>query len=218
MRKRSLCSGRMRAGARKRRGPRVAAVRRKAHQLQHDFVARREVRAGRKPRAHAAPEGEERTAAPQRGPTQHCTRRQVALRQTDRLAQNLGPLPQWQARAPQPVVRGGRERPPQTRFIVQGQFRPGDLRWPRHPGQRPGPPDQVVDEVLGPSPVRRHPRLELQLVADGVPRQGANEGVPGVGVAGPWARLLREEGVAVARLIPLAGRHTSCEDRQVHAI
>ena len=95
-----------------------------------DFAARREVRAGRKPRAHAALEGEERTASPQRGPTQHCGRRRVALRQTHRLAHNWGSLPQGQARAPQPVVRGGRERPPHERFIVQCQFRPGDLRRP----------------------------------------------------------------------------------------
>ena len=199
-------------------GPRVAAVRRQAHYLRHDFVVRREVRAGRKPHAHADPEGEERAAAPQRGPTQPCARRQVTLRPTHHLSQNLGSLPQWQARSPQPVVRGGRERPPHDRFILQGQFRPGDIRRPRHPSQRPGPPNQVVDEVLWIFPVRRQPRLEPWLLADGVPRQGANEVVPKVGVAGPWARLLREEGVAVARLIPLASCHTGGEDRQVHAI
>ena len=55
-------------------------------------------------------------------------------------------------------------------------------------------------------------------MADGVPRYGANEGIPGVGVAGPRTRLLREEGVAVDRLIPRAGRHSGREDRQVHAV
>ena len=142
----------------------------------------------------------------------------MAFRQAHCLAQNLGPFPQRQARATQPVVRGGRERSPHVRFIVQGQFCLGDLRRPRHPGHRPGPPDQVVDEVLGPSPVRRYPRLEPQLVADGVPRQGANEVVPGVGVAGPRAWLLREEAVTVARLVPLAGCHAGSEDCQVHAV
>ena len=52
-------------------GPRVAAVRRQAHQLQYDLVARREVRSRREPRAHASPEGEERATAPQWGPAQH---------------------------------------------------------------------------------------------------------------------------------------------------
>ena len=56
-------------------GPRDAAVHRQAHQLQHEVVARREVRASRKPRAHTAPEGEQRSAAPQWGPTQQCARR-----------------------------------------------------------------------------------------------------------------------------------------------
>ena len=55
-------------------------------------------------------------------------------------------------------------------------------------------------------------------MADGVPWQGANEVVPGVGVAGPRARLLRKEGVTVARLVPLAGCHAGSEDRQVHAV
>ena len=75
-----------------------------------------------------------------------------------------------------------------------------------------------MDEVLGPPPVRRGPRPEPRLVADGVPRQGANEVVPGVGVAGPRARLVWKEGVPVARLVPLAGCHAGSEDRQVHAV
>ena len=81
-------------------------------------MARREVRAGTKPRAHAAPEGEERAVAPQRGLTQQCGRRQMAFRRTHCLAQNLDPFSQWQACAPQPVVKGGRERSPHERFIV----------------------------------------------------------------------------------------------------
>ena len=99
-------------------GPRVAAVRCQAHQLQHDLVARREVRSSREPRAHAPPEGEERATTPQWGPAQQCARRQVALRQPHRLAQHLGLFPQWQACAPQPVVRRGRERPPHEGFTV----------------------------------------------------------------------------------------------------
>ena len=55
-------------------------------------------------------------------------------------------------------------------------------------------------------------------MADGVPWQGADKVVPGVGVAGPWTRLVREEGVPMARLVPLAGCHAGSEDRQVHAI
>ena len=37
-----------------------------------------------------------------------------------------------------------------------------------------------------------------------VPRQGANEVVPGVGVAGPRTRLVGKEGVPMTRLVPLA--------------
>ena len=133
-------------------------------------------------------------------------RRKVALRQAYCLAQDLGSLPQRQARPPQPVVREGWERPPHKHLIIQGQLSPGDFRRPRHPGQCPGPPDQVLDEVLGPPPARRDPRPEPWLVADGVPRQGADKVVPGVGVAGPRTRLVREEGVPVARLAPPAGR------------
>ena len=55
-------------------------------------------------------------------------------------------------------------------------------------------------------------------MADCVPRQGADEVVPGLGVAGPWMRLVWEEGVPVARLVPLAGCHADSEDRQVHAL
>ena len=75
-----------------------------------------------------------------------------------------------------------------------------------------------MDEVLGPPLVRRGPRPEPRLVADGVPWQGANEVVPWVGVAGPRARLVGKEGVPVARLVPLAGCHAGSEDRQVHAV
>ena len=53
---------------------------------------------------------------------------------------------------------------------------------------------------------------------DGVPRQGADEVVPGIGVAGPWTRLVREKGVLVAWLVSLAGCHAGSEDRQVHAV
>ena len=139
----------------------------------------------------------------------------MAFRRAHCLAQNLGPLPQPQARAPQLVVWEGRERSPNERFVVQGKLSPGDLRRPRHPSERPGPPYHVVDEVLRPSPVRRHPRLEPRLVADGVPRQGADELVPVVGVAGPQARLFLKEGFPVAQLVPLAGCHAGSEDRQV---
>ena len=142
----------------------------------------------------------------------------MAFRQAHCLAQNLGPFPQRQARTPQLVVSGGRKRSPHERFIVQGHLCLGGLCRPPHPSKRPGPPNQVVDEVLGPSPVRRYPRLEPRLVADDVPRQGANEVILGVGVAGPWARLLRKEGVTVAQLVPLAGCHAGSEDRQVHAV
>ena len=111
--------------------PRVAAVRRQVHELQHDLAAHREVRSSREYRAHAPPEGEERATAPKSGPAQQCARRQVAPHEPHRLAQNLGSFPQWQACAPQPVVR---ERPPHEGFIVQGQLNPGDLRRPWHPG------------------------------------------------------------------------------------
>ena len=53
---------------------------------------------------------------------------------------------------------------------------------------------------------------------DHIPRQGADEVVPGVGVAGPQTRLVREHGVPVARLVPAAGCHAGREDRQVHAV
>ena len=71
---------------------------------------------------------------------------------------------------------------------------------------------------------RRHPELPKiptylpTLLADGVPRYAANEGFPWVGVAWPWTRLLQKEGVAVARLIPRAGRLEGRENRQVHAV
>ena len=55
-------------------------------------------------------------------------------------------------------------------------------------------------------------------MADGVPRQGANEVIPGVGVAGPRARLVWKEGVRVARLVPLASCHAGSENRQVRAV
>ena len=55
-------------------------------------------------------------------------------------------------------------------------------------------------------------------MADGVPRQRANKVIPGVGVAGPRARLVWNEGVPVAWLVPLAGCHAGSEDRQVHAV
>ena len=48
-------------------GPRVPAVRQQAHQLQHDLVARREVRPCQEPCAHAPRKGEERATAPQWG-------------------------------------------------------------------------------------------------------------------------------------------------------
>ena len=98
-------------------------MRRQAHQLQHDLAVRRKVRSCREPRAHAPPEGEERATTSQWGPAQQCARRQVALRQPHRLAQDSGSFPQRQARAPQPVVRRGRERLPHEVFIVQGQLR-----------------------------------------------------------------------------------------------
>ena len=139
----------------------------------------------------------------------------MPFRQAHCLAQDF---PKRQAPAPQPVVRGGWERPPNKRLIIQGQLSPGDLCRPRHPGQRPGPLDQVVDEVLGPPPARWGPRPGPWLVAGCVRRQGAGEVVPWIGVAGPRARLVREEGVPVARLVSLAGCHTGSEDRQVHAV
>ena len=71
---------------------------------------------------------------PQQGPARQRARHQVALRQAYCLAQDLGSLPQRQARSPQPVVQGGRERPPHKRLIVQGQLSLGDFRRPRHPG------------------------------------------------------------------------------------
>ena len=144
--------------------------------------------------------------------------RAYGIRQAHRLAQNLGPFPQRWARAPQPMDRGGWDYPPHIRVIIQGQLSPGDLCRPRHPGKRPGPPDQVMDEVLGPTPVRRGPRPEPRVVVDGVPRQGANEVVPRVGVAGPWTRLVGKEGIPVTRLVPLAFCHAGCKDRHVHAV
>ena len=50
-------------------------------------------------------------------------------------------------------------------------------------------------------------------MADCVPRQGADEVVPRVGVARPQTRLVWEEGVPVARLVSLAGCHAGSEDR-----
>ena len=94
----------------------------------------------------------------------------MALNQARHLAQDLGSLPKRQARIPLLVIRGGRERPPHICLEIQGQHSPGDFRRPRHPGQRPGPPDQVLDKVLGPPPARRGPRLEPRLVADRVSR------------------------------------------------
>ena len=55
-------------------------------------------------------------------------------------------------------------------------------------------------------------------MADCLPRQGADEVVPGKGVPGPQARLVREEGVPAARLVSLAGCHAGSEDRHVHAV
>ena len=50
------------------------------------------------------------------------------------------------------------------------------------------------------------------------PGMGPTKAIPGKGIAGPRTRLLREEGVTVARLIPRAGRHPGREDRQIHAV
>ena len=58
IRKRWPSSGRMRVGARRRR-THAPAVGRQADKLQHHLVARRKERAGRKPRAHTAPQWEE---------------------------------------------------------------------------------------------------------------------------------------------------------------
>ena len=49
-------------------GPRVAAVRRPAKQLQHDLVARREVWSCREPRAHAPPRGRSERQRPSGAP------------------------------------------------------------------------------------------------------------------------------------------------------
>ena len=142
----------------------------------------------------------------------------MAFRQAHCLAKNLGLFPQRQACTPQPVVWGRWERPPHKRLIILAQLSLGDLRRPRHPGQRPGSPDQVDDEVLGAPPIRRGPRPEPWLVADCVPRQRANEVVPGTEVAGPQMRLVPEDGVPVARVVSLAGGHAGSGDRQVHAV
>ena len=178
-------------------------------------MACREELGDRKPHAHAAPRGRSERQRPSAKQRACC---KVALRHAHCLAQDLGALPQRQARTPQPVVRGGWGRPPYKGLIIQGQVGPGDFRRPWHPGQRPGPPDQVVDQVLGPPQSWRGPWPELRPVADCVPRQGADESVPGVGVAGPRTRLVWEEGVPVARLVSVAGCHAGNEDRQVHVV
>ena len=116
------------------------------------------------------------------------------------------------------MVRGSWERPPRKCLIIQGQLSPGNFHRPQYPGQRPCPPDQVLDEVMGPLPARRGPRPERWLVADCFPRPGADEVVPEVGVPGLRTRLVWEEGVPVARLVSLAGCHAGSEDRQVHAV
>ena len=91
------------------------------------------------------------------------------------------------------------------------------MRWPRHPGQRPCPPDQVLEEVPGPPPARRGPWLEARLVADRIPREGADEIVPGKGLRGrgcgrsrngesPWPawspRLAAMRAARTARYMP----------------
>ena len=90
----------------------------------------------------------------------------MALDQPRCFAQDLGPFPQREARAPQAVIREGRERPPHKGLVVQGKLSPGHFRRPRHPGQCLCPPNQVLDKILGPPPAWRGPRPEARLVAD----------------------------------------------------
>ena len=206
----------MRAGARRRRAheSRQCAARR----MSRDMTSWRAAKYGRaESPAHTRPPGG-RSERPPAGPRLVVRPLPGGVPPAPSRCAGSNPPSQRRANAPQPVVRGGRERPSQEGLIVQGQLGQGDLRRPRSLGQRPGPPNQVDDEILGPPPVWWHPRLQPRLVADGIPRYGAREGVPWIGIAGPRTRLLREEGVAVARLIPRAGRHPGREDRQIHAV
>ena len=101
-------------------GRRIGGVPRLAHQLQHDAKAHCKVRLSREPRTKAPLEGKKRATVAQSGPTEQCARPQVALYQPHRVAQNLGSFPQWQACAPQPEVRRGRESPTPRRLHSPG--------------------------------------------------------------------------------------------------
>ena len=60
-------------------------------------------------------------ATPQWRPAQQRIRHKVALNQARSIAQDLGSLSKRLARTPQSVIRGGWDRPPHKRLIIQGQ-------------------------------------------------------------------------------------------------
>ena len=100
--------------------PRVPAVRRQAHKLQHHLMVCREKRAGQPASTHAASHGEDKATPPQGGARIAVYPPPGALDRARRLAQDLGPLPKQQARTPQSLIRGGREHPPCKGLVVQG--------------------------------------------------------------------------------------------------
>ena len=100
---------------------------------------------------------------------------------------------------------------PKKRLIIHGQLTSGDFRRPRHPSQRPGPPDPFLDEVLGPPPAPLSPGRSRGCWRIVSPGRGPTK-------SHQRTRLVREEGVPMARMVPLAGCHAGSEDHQVHAV
>ena len=142
----------------------------------------------------------------------------MALDEPRCFAQDLGPPPKREARAPQAAMRGGRERPPRKGLIVQGQLTQDTSAGAGIQASARAHRTNTLDKILGPPPAWRGPRPEARLVADCIPREGADKVVPGEGVAEPRSRLVWEQGVPVARLIPAACGHAGGEDHQVHAV
>ena len=175
--------------------PRVPAVSRQAQKLQHHSVAICEEPAGRWAGTWTAPQGEEGATPSEGGPARQCACHQVALDQPRGFAQDLGRSPLREARTPQTAIKGGRQRPPHKGLVVEGQLYLRHFRRPRHLGQCPCPSDQVPDKILRPPPAQRGPWPKVWLVADRIPREGADKIVPGKKAAGPWSRLVWEQGL-----------------------
>ena len=181
MRKRSPSDGRMRAGVRRRRTH--VSSQRVARCISWSITSWRAAKNGRAERpAHTHPPKERRERhRPKGGPRAAVSLPPGGVRQAPRLCAGPGPFP----------PAGG-----------ACQLRPRHFCRPRSTGQRSGPPNHVLDKLLRPPPAWRGPWPQARLIADRIRQKGANEIVPGEGVAGPRSRLVREQGLPGGCRIP----------------